>query len=88
MAITAWSAKVCSSAICFSLNGRTSVRRIIIAPTAAPSRNSGTASDVRIPRRSSVRQAFGKVQLTLCHHVLNVDNFSIENGAATDRATA
>ena len=28
MAITAWSAKVSSSAICFSVNGRTSMRRI------------------------------------------------------------
>ena len=32
MAITAWSAKVSRSAICLSVNGRTSVRRIMIAP--------------------------------------------------------
>ena len=32
IAITAWSAKVLRSVICLSVNGRTSVRRIIIAP--------------------------------------------------------
>ncbi len=32
MAITAWSAKVSRRAICLSVNGRTSVRRIMIAP--------------------------------------------------------
>ena len=32
MAITAWSAKVSSSLICLSVKGRTSVRRIMIAP--------------------------------------------------------
>ena len=34
MAMTAWSAKVFSSAICLSVKGRTSVRRITIAPMA------------------------------------------------------
>ena len=32
MAMTAWSAKVLRSSICLSVNGRTSVRRIRIAP--------------------------------------------------------
>ncbi len=50
MAITAWFAKVSSSAICFSVNGRTSIRRIMMVPIATPSRSSGVASTVRIPR--------------------------------------
>src|SRR5260221_614869 len=44
IAIAAWSAKVLASAICFSLNGRTSVRRRNIVPNGLPSRISGTAS--------------------------------------------
>ena len=36
MAMTAWSAKVLRSAICFSVKGRTSVRRIRMAPTGHP----------------------------------------------------
>ena len=46
-AMTAWAAKVCSSAICLSVNGRTSVRYTISTPTEAPSRSSGVASAVR-----------------------------------------
>src|SRR5215471_14867636 len=49
MAMTAWSAKVFRSAICFSVNGRTSVRRIWIAPIGIPSRKSGVAKAVRMP---------------------------------------
>src|SRR4029434_5168902 len=47
MAITAWSAKVSTSAICLSENGWTSRRHRPSAPTALPSRSSGTASTVR-----------------------------------------
>ena len=36
MAMTAWSAKVSSSLICAGVNGRTSVRRAISAPTNSP----------------------------------------------------
>src|SRR5262249_46726402 len=51
IAITAWSAKILRSAICFSVNGWTSVRRITIEPIARPSRSKGAASVVRIPSR-------------------------------------
>ena len=51
MAMTAWQAKVSRSAICLSENGRTSVRRIAIAPIEAPSRINGVASIVRCPAR-------------------------------------
>ena len=47
IAMTAWSAKVWSSAICLSVNGRTSARRMVIAPIAAPSRMSGAVKWVR-----------------------------------------
>jgi hypothetical protein len=51
MAITAWSAKVSSRLICLGEKGRTSMRRIEMAPTATPSRISGVASVVRCPIR-------------------------------------
>jgi hypothetical protein len=51
MAMTAWSAKVWSNRICFSENGRTSVRRRTIVPSATPSRIRGTPSTVREPIR-------------------------------------
>ena len=47
MAITAWSAKVRSSATCASVNGRFSMRRRPITPMASPRRSMGMASTVR-----------------------------------------
>ncbi len=49
IAITAWSANVCSRLISAGANGRTSLRSREIAPTASPSRSSGTFSTVRKP---------------------------------------
>src|SRR5262249_42267901 len=46
MAITAWSAKVETSSICLSVNGRTEARLKTITPTGFPSRSSGTPSIV------------------------------------------
>ena len=43
MAMTAWSAKILRSAICFSEKGRTSVRRTKITPIATLSRSKGVA---------------------------------------------
>ena len=43
IAITAWSAKVSRSAICLSVNGRTSVRRMRNEADGRPSRSSGVA---------------------------------------------
>ncbi len=51
IAITAWSAKVASSATCPPEKGRTSVRRIMMTPMDAPSRTRGTARMVRYPSR-------------------------------------
>ena len=53
MAITAWSAKVLRSAICLSVKGRTSVRRMRIAPIGRPSRSSGAPSTDRVPSRTA-----------------------------------
>ena len=49
IAIAAWSAKVAASSICFSVNGRTSVRVSVNTPTGAPSRSIGTPSMLRKP---------------------------------------
>ena len=49
MAMTAWSAKVSNSLICFSEKGRTSIRRIIITPMGTPSRSKGVAKALRVP---------------------------------------
>ena len=59
MAITAWSAKVLSRAICFSEKGRTWVRRKWMTPRATPSRISGTARIVLAPTRLLVSTTSG-----------------------------
>ena len=64
MAITAWSAKVLRRAICLSENGRTSVRRIRIAPMGTPSRSNGVARTVRVP--VVLDGASGKLGFRLC----------------------
>ena len=47
MAMTAWSAKVLSSSIWRSENGRGSARETLIVPIGAPWRNIGTATVLR-----------------------------------------
>jgi len=49
IAITAWSAKVSTSSICWSVNGFTVERVSANTPTGCPSRSSGTPSKVRNP---------------------------------------
>src|SRR6516165_10166124 len=46
IAITAWSAKVSTSSICLSVNGRTALRCKTITPIGVPSRSSGTPNMV------------------------------------------
>jgi len=46
IAITAWSAKVPASSICFSVNGRTARRPSDMTPIGLPSRKSGTPRSV------------------------------------------
>ena len=47
IAITAWSANVVASSICWSVNGRTVERVRHITPIVTPSRSSGTPNVVR-----------------------------------------
>ena len=47
IAIAAWSAKVDTNSICFSVNGRTSVRIRLSTPTEHLRRSIGTPSSVR-----------------------------------------
>ena len=54
MAITAWSAKVLTSSICRSVNGSTKSRQIVMVPSPVPSRNKGTANNVRTPESDDV----------------------------------
>ena len=54
IAITAWSAKVLSNAISFSLNGAGLARITRIAPSALPSRSSGAAAAARTPMCSKL----------------------------------
>ena len=49
IAITAWEAKFCTSAICLSVNGRTSCRKMTITPINTSSLSIGTPSVVRAP---------------------------------------
>ena len=49
IAIAAWSAKVVTSSICLSVNGRTSERVNARTPMGMPSRNIGTPRMVRKP---------------------------------------
>ena len=82
MAITAWSAKVSSSLICRSVNGRTSVRRIAIAPISCLSTQRGTATLVRVPfaGRTRVRWLAGRKRPE-CErrraHALGAENFRL-----------
>ena len=57
IAITAWSAKVDTSSICLSVNGRTSERVSANTPIGTPSRSIGTPMIVRkSPRRCASAQ--------------------------------
>jgi len=64
IAMTAWSAKVCSSSICLSVNGPASPRRSWRAPIAAPSRMRGTATDARKPSSRAWCQVRGNSAAT------------------------
>ena len=54
MAMTAWSAKVVTNSICFSVKGLIEIRNKVTTPIGTPSRNSGTPSIERcFPRRAA-----------------------------------
>jgi hypothetical protein len=70
MAITAWSAKVWSSAICLSLKSLASMRRSLITPIAAPERIRGTAAIVRKPSRRANLLVSGYSPASSCKSAL------------------
>ena len=59
IAMTAWSAKVCTSAISAGVNGLTVLRATEITPMVSPSRNKGTFSTVRNPYRAWISRTSG-----------------------------
>ena len=75
IAITAWSAKVVTSSICLSVNGRTSERTIDMTPMGVPSRSNGTPSMVRKPP-SFMR--FGPGVFRIGQHIGNMDRLAFE----------
>ena len=85
IAITAWSAKVVTSSICLSVNGRTVRRVSTITPIGIPSRSSGTPSTVRSPPASDgIGQGLvpGSAQ-----NVGDLDGFALEHRSPGDRAS-
>ena len=79
MAITAWSANVSSSAICASVNGRTSWRRMMIdADRGVPSRSNGVPSTC--DRQPDARLArVGKLDSGLICEIVDVNRASFEH---------
>ncbi len=83
MAITAWSAKVFTSAICLSVKGRTDVRSSPMTPITAPSRKQRHAKHRAVfpdPRVVSMRVFW------IGHAVRNVHDAAFESRSADQRA--
>ena len=64
------------------------MRRIVIDPTGIPSRISGTASPVRMPKRRALRQTFRPVLFALGPEVVNMNCLPVEYSAAARGTTA
>ena len=79
IAITAWSAKVVTSSICLSVNGRTSERSTTMTPIGVPSRSSGTPS---IVRQSPRLVDFAPVVFRIGQHVGDVNRLTLERDPA------
>ena len=63
MAMTAWAAKFWTNSICLSVNGRTSCRKMLMAPIKVFSLSIGTATRVRTPPSSRASTATGSPAL-------------------------
>ena len=83
IAIAAWSAKVDTSSICLSVNGRTCKRVNVSTPIGLPSRNIGTPSKVRY-RAKPLRLDKGVVRIS--EHIGNVHDFPFEQSTTVHRA--
>ncbi len=84
IAITAWSANVVTSSICFSVKGATAVRARMMTPINVPSRSSGTPKTVRcLP----IFLPLEPIELRISKHVGHV-NCSLLDCNPTDHGTA
>ena len=72
IAITAWSAKVVSSSICLSVNGRTALRCKDDDANRRRLRSSGTPSTVRTARHSR-----GKCEFRVSEHIRHMDGLDL-----------
>ena len=79
MAMTAWSAKVLRSAICLSVKGLTSVRRITIAPIGICLRNNGVGKYGPSPSLHSSSPGLRRKFLDLCLEIGYVDRLTIND---------
>ena len=79
MAITAWSAKVLTSSICLSVNGRTSLRNID-APIGTPSRSSGIPSPVRKPNLGWLPAS----RFWIRQQIVQMDYFALKQCSSND----
>ena len=77
MAITAWSAKVSRSSICFSVKGRTSVRRIRISSNRRPLR-AATAwpEQFGCRKRRASKAHISETRVLHCHNIMNMNGSS------------
>ena len=78
IAITAWSAKVSTSSICLSVNGRTCLRHKMITPIGVPSRMSGTPSP---DRTCHFLRAFPKCVLLISKNIRNMNRVALQQDA-------
>ena len=75
--MTAWLSRVARSLICLSVNGRTSVRRIMIAPMDTPSRRERRDEDRARAANLLVCSGFRKLGVEFCHDVMDVNRFPV-----------
>src|SRR5262245_50599055 len=84
MAITAWSAKVSTSSICLSVNGRTVDRVTTRTPIGMPSRSRGTPSTVRF---APIFQDW-RIVFRIGQYIRNVNRLAFQQRPTCDRVAA
>ena len=87
MAIMAWSAKVLRSAICLSVNGRTSGRANRYRSMRAPSRSKGRQAQCRIVDRSKNIQ-YNFIVRIRGDHVVDMDGLPVDYCRSRSRPTS
>ena len=87
MAMTAWAAKVSSSSICLSVNGRTSVSANRNHSDRHSLSSSGVLSSVRMPRLLRMASLSGNSSSASSCKIINVNRLSFNYGSASNSAT-